>query len=112
MIPTSPSHLQTHNTNTCIAGSLGVMWAAAIKKKKKKAERRRAGGLALIGRVGRMLSCHGTCTLLAVFVLYMTLRGFSDALDQACCIQRFPRPPPCIHFSITQAGYVHFCMEA
>lgn len=35
MIPTSPSHLQTHNTNTCIIGPLGVMWAAAIKKQRR-----------------------------------------------------------------------------
>lgn len=86
----------THNTNTCIIGSLGVMWAAPIKKQRGGG----AGGLALICGVGRMLSWHGTRTRLAVFVLYMTLRGFSDVLEQVCCIHHFPRPPPCVHFSI------------
>lgn len=56
-----------------------------------------------------MLSWHGTHTRLAVFVLYMTLRGFSDVLEQVCCIHRFPRPPPCVHFSIiVMLFYVRF----
>lgn len=36
--------------------------------------------------VEKMLSWHGTQARLAVFVLYMTLRGFSDALEQVCSI--------------------------